>query len=128
MVVEEWMKPHLKPHRERSCCEFTKEKFALLRIEPHYREIPEQFAEHIMNEECDDLLQFLEDMERQTNSPEGGLQRVNAIFEGQSDEDPTIGELDAMIKVSMELLDFWRRCEETSTDKTGIQEWEEANA
>jgi len=125
MKVEEWMKPNLTPHQQKSCCEYTKEKFALLRIEPHYKDITDDFAEEILNSECDALLELLEEFEAMRDSSEGGLQILNHITRGEA----TIGELDSVIKISMELLKFWRWCEEESTDKRGIAEttWQEEN-
>tara|TARA_R100000458_G_scaffold59945_1_gene73094 strand:+ start:24454 stop:24900 length:447 start_codon:yes stop_codon:yes gene_type:complete len=126
MKVEEWMKPHLKPHRQEiSCCDYVKQKLRLL---PDYKHLPDEYVERILDDDCDDVLQLLEDMEQITNNrEEGGIQQLNRLI---SDVEPTTGELDSMIKVSDELLDFWRRCEAELPDKTGIQEetWEEANA
>ena len=125
MKVEEWMKPHLKPHRQEiSCCDYVKQKLRLL---PDYKHLPDAYVEQILEDECDDVLHFLEEVSQITDSAEGGLQQLNRLM---SNAEPTIGELDSIIKVSNELLDFWRKCEEELPDKTGIQEetWEEANA
>jgi hypothetical protein len=124
MVVEEWMKPNLNPHtQETSCCDYVRQKLKLL---PDYKHLPDSYVEQILDDDCDDVLHFLEEINEITDSAEGGLQQLNRLLTGA---EPTTGELDSIIKVSNELLDFWRRCEEESTDKRGISEttWEEDN-
>lgn len=117
MYVEDWMKNTLKPHRRhRNCCEYTKEKLELM---PNYKNMNDDIASYIKdidcnnNQESSNLLQLLE------NIDQDGMELLNDAMMEEGIV-PSIGELDANVKILRELLEFWEECEEQSTDKRGI--------
>jgi len=117
MEVEDWMKSTLKPNRKYSnCCDFTKIK---LKHMPNRNNMHDDIASYIEgidcnnNQQADNLLQLLE------NIDQDGMELLNEAMmeEGMV---PSIGELDANVKILRELLEFWQECEKDSTDKRGI--------
>ena len=73
MHVEEWMKPNLKPHRqETSCCDYARQRLRLL---PDYKNLPDAYVEQVLDDDCDDVLHFLEEISEISNICKNGYKQ-----------------------------------------------------